>query len=128
MLAACDARGIALVPLVAPDDARRAPRARSARGRAASSTRSRSSGTTGERDALAEASPRSSRARRRAPEVPVALGFGIATPEQARRGRRRPGADGVIVGTRLVRAAAEADDPPAAVGELVGELAGGPDR
>ena len=33
------------------------------------------------------------------------------------------GADGVIVGTRLVRAAAEAEDPATAVGALVGELA-----
>ena len=33
------------------------------------------------------------------------------------------GADGVIVGTRLVRAAAESEDPAGAVGELVSELA-----
>ena len=39
--------------------------------------------------------------------VPVALGFGIGTPEQARQAAEA-GADGVIVGTRLVRAAAEA--------------------
>ena len=41
LLEACDAAGIALVPLVAPDDARGPPGARSAPGRAASSTRSR---------------------------------------------------------------------------------------
>ncbi len=34
------------------------------------------------------------------------------------------GADGVIVGSRLVRAAAEGDDPVAAVAEVLGELAG----
>ncbi len=34
----------------------------------------------------------------------MALGFGIGTPEQARRAADA-GADGVIVGTRLVRAA-----------------------
>jgi len=57
-------------------------------------------------------------------EVPVALGFGIATPQHAAEAARA-GADGVIVGTRLVRAAAEADDPVAATGELVAKLAAG---
>jgi tryptophan synthase alpha chain len=52
----------------------------------------------------------------------VALGFGIATPEQARQAADA-GADGVIVGSRLVRAAGESEDPAAAVGELVGALA-----
>jgi tryptophan synthase alpha chain len=56
--------------------------------------------------------------------VPVALGFGIATPEQA-AAAARAGADGVIVGSRLVRAAAEADDPAAAAGEVVAALAAG---
>ena len=56
--------------------------------------------------------------------MPVAIGFGISTPEQA-AAAARAGADGVIVGTRLVRAAAESDDPAAAVGELVAGLAGG---
>jgi tryptophan synthase alpha chain len=53
--------------------------------------------------------------------VPVAIGFGISTPEQA-AAAARAGADGVIVGTRLVRAATESDDPAAAVGELVAGL------
>ena len=35
------------------------------------------------------------------------------------------GADGVIVGSRLVREATEAADPPAAVGALVRALAAG---
>ena len=39
------------------------------------------------------------------------------------RARPTPGAEGVIVGSRLVRAAAEADDPAAAVGPIVEELA-----
>ena len=55
--------------------------------------------------------------------VPVALGFGIGTPEQARLAADA-GADGVIVGTRLVRAVDEAhEDPAAAAGAVVGELA-----
>ena len=54
--------------------------------------------------------------------MPVALGFGIGTPEQAREAADA-GADGVIVGSRLVRAAAEADDPAAAVHDLVSQFA-----
>jgi tryptophan synthase alpha chain len=56
--------------------------------------------------------------------VPVALGFGISTPEQA-AAAARAGADGVIVGSRLVREAAEAGDPAQAVGRVVGALAAG---
>ena len=54
--------------------------------------------------------------------VPVAIGFGIGTPEQARDVAEQ-GADGVIVGSRLVRAARDAEHPAEAVGALVGELA-----
>jgi tryptophan synthase alpha subunit len=51
----------------------------------------------------------------------VAVGFGISTPDHA-RDAVEAGADGVIVGTRLVRAAAESEDPAAAVGALVAEF------
>jgi tryptophan synthase alpha subunit len=51
-------------------------------------------------------------------DVPIAVGFGISTPGHA-RAAADAGAQGVIVGTRLVRAAGEADDPVAAVGQLV---------
>jgi tryptophan synthase alpha chain len=44
--------------------------------------------------------------------VPVAVGFGIGTPRQAAEVGRI--ADGVIIGSRLVRAAGEAADPRAA--------------
>jgi tryptophan synthase alpha chain len=54
--------------------------------------------------------------------VPVALGFGIGTREQAREAADA-GADGVIVGSRLVRAAAEAEDPAVAVHALVSQFA-----
>ena len=61
-------------------------------------------GTTGERQARS-ASLEGVIARARAhTEVPVALGFGIGTPEQA-AAAADAGADGVIVGTRLVREA-----------------------
>ena len=54
-------------------------------------------------------------------DVPVAIGFGIGTPEQA-AAAADAGADGVIVGSRLVRAADEADDPAGAVRDLVGAM------
>ncbi len=56
---------------------------------------------------------------RAATELPVAVGFGISGPDQARTVAGL--ADGVIVGSRVVRAAGEGG--AAAVGEVVGELA-----
>jgi tryptophan synthase alpha chain len=44
--------------------------------------------------------------------VPVAVGFGIGTPEQAAQVGGI--ADGVIIGSRLVRAAGEGDSPEGA--------------
>jgi tryptophan synthase alpha chain len=119
-LAACDERRLALVPLVAPTtpDERLELIASRARGflYVVSLT-----GTTGERSALAEVLPgQLARAKARA-TVPVAVGFGIGTPEQA-RAAADAGADGVIVGSRLVRAAEEAADPPAEVGAVVNEF------
>jgi tryptophan synthase alpha chain len=75
-------------------------------------------GTTGERMQVAGGmAGMISRAAART-SVPVAVGFGISTPEQA-AAAADAGADGVIVGSRLVRAAGEAEDPVAAVRELV---------
>jgi tryptophan synthase alpha chain len=54
--------------------------------------------------------------------VPIAVGFGIANPQQA-AAAAAAGADGVIVGTRLVRAVGEQPDPVAAVSSLVREFA-----
>jgi tryptophan synthase alpha chain len=51
-------------------------------------------------------------------EAPVAVGFGIGEPSQA-KAAARAGADGVIVGSRLVRAAGEQADPVDAVAGLV---------
>jgi tryptophan synthase alpha chain len=118
---ACDARGLALVPLVAPTtpDERMARIGARARGfvYAVSVT-----GTTGERAALADTFAGLVERTKAATTVPVALGFGIGTPEQAREAADA-GADGVIVGSRLVRAAAEADDPAAAVHALAERFA-----
>jgi tryptophan synthase alpha chain len=123
VLAACDAAGIALVPLVAPTtpDERLAAIGAQARGFVYTVS---VTGTTGERTALADRFAEVVARTAAHTEVPVALGFGISTPEQARQAADA-GADGVIVGSRLVRAAAEAGDPAAAVGEVVGQLAGG---
>ena len=51
--------------------------------------------------------------------MPAAVGFGIGTPDQAAAVGRI--ADGVIVGTRLVRAVGEADGADAAA-DAVGEF------
>jgi tryptophan synthase alpha chain len=127
VLAACDAAGIALVPLVAPTtpDERLAAIGGRARGfiytvSVLGTTGERSSGGSGAAEMLARVHAHS--------RVPVALGFGISTPEQA-AAAAESGADGVIGGTRLVRAAAEAhdagEDAAVAAGETVAGLAAG---
>ena len=127
VLAACDAAGLALVPLVAPTSPDERLSRIGARARGFLYTVS-VTGTTGERTALEDSwAPIIARAKAHT-DVPVALGFGIGSPEQA-RAAADAGADGVIVGSRLVRAAAEhAADPAAAVRELVARLAAGLDR
>jgi tryptophan synthase alpha chain len=121
VLAACDSAGVALVPLVAPTtpDDRLAAIGRRARGFVYTVS---VTGTTGERrDLAADRGEILARTKART-DVPVALGFGIGTPEAA-VAAADAGADGVIVGSRLVRAAAEAAEPAAAVGELVAGFA-----
>jgi tryptophan synthase alpha chain len=121
LLDACDRRGIALVPLVAPTtpDERLARIGERARGFLYTVSLT---GTTGERTSL-DAGLGAVIARAAAhTAVPVAVGFGIGTAEQA-RAAAAAGADGVIVGSRLVRAAGETGDPVAAVTELVREFA-----
>lgn len=117
----CDDRGLALVPLVAPTTPEDRLGRIGARARgfvyAVSVT-----GTTGERSDLAETLSAVLARAAAHTEVPVAVGFGIATPEHV-RAAAEAGADGVIVGTRLVRAAGEDGDPAAAVGALVRSFA-----
>jgi tryptophan synthase alpha chain len=121
---ACDAAGLALVPLVAPTtpDDRMAEIARLARGFLYTVS---VTGTTGERAAVdGSLASLLGRAKRHCP-VPVAVGFGISTADQAAQAADA-GADGVIVGSWLVRAATEAVEagrsPAAAVGEAVSAL------
>jgi tryptophan synthase alpha chain len=113
----CDARGIALVPLVAPTtpDRRLGEIGSQARGFVYTVSLT---GTTGERATLDGGLERIVTRAAAHTEVPVAVGFGIGEPAQA-VAAAAAGADGVIVGTRLVRAAGEQRDPVAAVGELV---------
>jgi tryptophan synthase alpha chain len=116
-LAACDARGLALVPLVAPTTPQERLAKIGARARGFLYTVS-VTGTTGERASIdGELGAVITRARA-CTQVPVAAGFGISTPQQA-AAAAGAGADGVIIGSRLVRAAGEAQDPAAAVGELL---------
>jgi tryptophan synthase alpha chain len=127
VLAACDDAGVALVQLAAPTtpDERLAAIGASARGFVYTVS---VTGTTGERanfeDYLAGLLARV----KASTEVPVALGFGISTGAQA-AAAAAAGADGVIVGSRLVRAVAEAAeagrDPAQAASEAVAELAAG---
>ncbi len=117
----CDSRGIALVPLVAPTTPpdRVAQIGAQARGfvYVVSVT-----GTTGERSGVEGSLGRVLAQAGSATEVPLALGFGIATPEQV-QAAAQAGADGVIVGSRLVREAGQDGDPAAAVGALVRSFA-----
>lgn len=78
-------------------------------------------GVTGARDAVpADLAAHVSRVRRTT-DLPVAVGFGIGTPEQAAATARV--ADGVVVGSALVSALAEGGVD--AFGRLVRELAAG---
>lgn len=122
VIAACDAAGIAFVPLVAPATTpeRVAEVRAAARGflYAVSVT-----GTTGERASLADQFEDVVARAKGEGSVPVGLGFGIATGEHA-ASAAAAGADGVIVGSRLVRAAGE-DDPVAAVSAVMADLVAG---
>jgi tryptophan synthase alpha chain len=110
--------GVALVPLVAPTtpEERRRRICERAQGfvYVVSDTR-----VTGERDMLPDGLAEHVAAVRADALVPAAVGFGIATPEQAAAVGRI--ADGVIIGSRLVRAVSEADGAGPAV-EAVSEF------
>jgi tryptophan synthase alpha chain len=118
VLAACDAAGVALVPLVAPTTPDERLAAIGARARGFVYTVS-VTGTTGERAEFA-AEEVIARAKART-EVPVALGFGIGTPERAAEAAAA-GADGVIVGTRMVRAVGSGEDVEALVRQFAAAL------
>jgi tryptophan synthase alpha chain len=112
---------LALVPLLAPTtpEERRARICAAAQGFVYVVS---TVGTTGERRELPPGLAELVSATKVDADVPVAVGFGIGTPEQAAQVGRI--ADGVIVGSRLVRAAGEAGSPQAAahaVGQFLRE-------
>jgi len=119
--AALAGAGLDLVPLLAPTTSpeRRAKICADAEGFVyAVSTL----GTTGEREELPSGLADLVAAAQADAQVPVAVGFGIGTPAQAAKVGEK--ADGVIIGSRLVRAAAEAgsaDGAAEAVGAFLRE-------
>jgi tryptophan synthase alpha chain len=116
--AACDERGLALVPLAAPNTPADRLAAIGADARGFVYTVSLT-GITGERSQLPPELGETVARVRAAAGVPVAVGFGISTGEQA--SMVADIADGVIVGSRVVRAAGEGGAD--AVREVVAELA-----
>ncbi|HET8565411.1 MAG TPA: tryptophan synthase subunit alpha [Solirubrobacterales bacterium] len=99
------AKGLALVPLLAPTTpaGRRRQICEAAEGFVYVVS---TLGTTGERDQIPPALAELVEATKAHARTPVAVGFGIGTPAQAAQVGEV--ADGVIIGSRLVRAAGEA--------------------
>jgi tryptophan synthase alpha chain len=113
--------GLVLVPLVAPTTppSRCAAIAAAARGFVYVVS---VVGTTGERDgAVGESLRGFIKTVKDRSRAPVAVGFGISTPEQAAQVGQI--ADGVIIGSRLVRAVADAGSAAEAASEVSAFLA-----
>jgi tryptophan synthase alpha chain len=70
-------------------------------------------GVTGEQATLSAELPESAARLRAATTLPLCIGFGIATPEHARAAAAL--ADGVVVGSAIVRAADESVDAAVAL-------------
>ena len=125
--AAARQQGLAMIPLVAPTtDREREPRVLS--GASGFIYYVSVTGVTGAKAPLAEAGRDAAALRERA-RLPVVVGFGVRTPEDART-VTKAGVDGVVVGTEVVRVLGEAKTREArrsAVSELVGRLRAGLD-
>ncbi len=117
-----DAAQIDLVQLVAPSTAEERARAIGAASRGFVYVVARY-GTTGVRSDLPEDLRDRLASLHRAASLPLAVGFGVSTPEHVRT-LAAAGADGVVVGSAIVRKAAEATDPKA-VEAFVAALASG---
>ncbi len=79
-------------------------------------------GVTGEQSDLAESLPSQIATLKSLTSLPIAVGFGISTPRQAREVALH--ADAVVVGSAIVRRIAEhPDDPEGAIREFVTPLA-----
>jgi tryptophan synthase alpha chain len=80
-------------------------------------------GVTGVRTAMSSRAQELVVRIREATDLPVAVGIGVSTPGHAAEVASY--ADGVIVGSALVKRVGEAQDPPSAAGELVRALRDG---
>jgi tryptophan synthase alpha chain len=120
---ACAAHGLALVYLVSP--------ASTPERLAAAVTRSAGflylvslTGVTGARDRLADGLAafiaRVRAAAGAAQPIPLAVGFGISTPDQARAAAAL--ADGVIIGSALIQSAGASGDPAAAAAAYISQI------
>jgi tryptophan synthase alpha chain len=115
------AEGLALVPLLAPTTPAERRRRICAAARGFVYVVS-TVGTTGERAEIPPAVAELVEATKADAATPVAVGFGIGTPEQAAQVGQI--AEGVIIGSRLVRAAGEGGSPRGAadaVGSFLSE-------
>ena len=114
---ALETEGLALVPLVAPTTPpeRRKRICAAAKGFVYVVS---VAGVTGERAELPAHLEQLVRAVQEEAPVPAAVGFGIGTPEQAAAVGRV--ADGVIIGTRLVRELFDAESPQVGVESVAG--------
>ena len=77
-------------------------------------------GVTGARDALPQHLADFVRRVRAVAHTPLAVGFGISTPEQVRAVGQL--ADGVIVGSALIKAAGQSEHPAQAAAEFIRRL------
>lgn len=114
--AACRSRGLALVYLLAPTSTpeRIALIARRSSGFTYLVSLT---GVTGARDSLPPGLADFVDRVREVARTPLAVGFGVSTPEQAWAVGQM--ADGVIVGSALIRAVGQSRDPAEAAGEFV---------
>ena len=126
--AACQAHGAALVYLAAPTttDERLAAVAAKTTGflylvSLAGVTGARNELPPGLKDFVARARQASTQVST-ALNLPLAVGFGVSTPEMARQVGEI--ADGVIVGSALISVAAKAKNPAQAAGDFVRQLRG----
>jgi tryptophan synthase alpha chain len=109
--------GLAWIPMVAPTSS-------PARVEAIASTATgfvyavSTLGVTGERRSLAESAARVTSACRAATDLPVVVGIGVSTPEQAVEACAE--ADGVVVGTAVVKRVL--DEGPAAAGAFLASV------
>lgn len=123
IIAACEANSLAFVPLVAPTttDERLELIARRAQGFIYVVS---VAGVTGERGELPRELPQVVQRVRSHTDLPIAVGFGVSTPAQAREVGEI--ADGVIIGSRLVRMvgdAASVEEATGAIGAFLRETA-----